>query len=100
MLIPFLFWVSILFTLLVSLYGVWKNIYWLVLLGAVLALPLAYYLNGSPNSHGLPILLPFFQVGSAAAVREGMRSIAFLLLLPLFFVVMWFLGVVLFYHAS
>lgn len=100
MLIPLLFWVSLPLSLLVSVYGVWKNIYWLVLLGAVLALPVAYYLNGSPTSQGLPILLPFFQVASAAAVREEKRILAWLLLLPIFLAVFWFLGIVLFYHTA
>lgn len=100
MLIPLLFWVSIPLSLLVSVYGVWKDLYWLVLLGALFCLPIAYYLNGSPSLNGYLILLPFFQVGSAAAVREGKKLLAWLLLLPAFLAVLWFFGVVFLYHTS
>ena len=100
MLIPLLFWVSIPLSLFVSVYGVWKYLYWLVFLGALFYLPMAYYLNGSPPLNGFMILLPFFQVGSAAAVREGKKYLAWLLLLPAFLAVFWFLGVVFLYHAS
>lgn len=100
MLIVLLFWASIPFSLLVSIYGVWKNIHWLVVLGALLYLPIAYYLSGSPMSRGLPLLLPLFQVGAAAAVRAGKKMLAWVLLAPPFLAVFWFLAVVIQYHTS
>jgi hypothetical protein len=100
LLIPALFWLSVPLSLIVSVIGVLKNSYWLALLGAVLFLPLSYYFNGSPTLHGSAILLPLFQVGSAAAVKENDKVWAWLLLLPAFFTVLWFVGVVVYYRIS
>lgn len=100
LLIPLLFWLSIPLSLVCSVIGVWKDKYWLTFLGAFLNLPIAYYLDGAPKLHGFMIFLPFFQIGSAAAVREGKKRLAWLLLLPSIATVLWFLGVVMFYHTS
>ncbi len=70
-LILLLFWSSIPLSLAVSVVGVQKNKFWLILIGAVLFFPISYYFNGSPTLYGYAILLPLFQIGSAAAVREG-----------------------------
>ena len=100
MLIAILFWVSIPLSLAASVSGVLKDKFWLVLIGAVLFLPISYYLNGSPTLHGFAILLPLFQVGSAAAVREGNKRWAWLLLLPAFLMVIWFVVVIGLYQIS
>lgn len=97
-LIPFLFWLSIPLSLVLSVIGVLKNKFWIVLLGAVLFIPIAYYLNGSPASYGFAILLPVFQVASAAAVREGNKFWAWVLLLPAVLSVVWFVIVILLYQ--
>lgn len=100
MLIAVLFWASIPLSLVVSVIGVWKDKFWLVLIGAVAFLPISYYMNGSPTLHGLAILFPLFQVGSAAAVREGNKQWAWLLLAPAFLVVIWFVVVIVLYQVS
>ena len=100
MLIAVLFWISIPLSLAASVIGVWKDKFWLVLIGAVLFLPISYYLNGSPTLHGLAILLPLFQVGSAAAVREGNKRWAWFLLAPAFLMVIWFVVVIVLYQVS
>jgi hypothetical protein len=100
MLIAILFWVSIPLSLAASIGGVLKDKFWLVLIGAVLLLPISYYLNGSPTLHGFAILLPLFQVGSAAAVREGNKRWAWFLLLPAFLMVIWFVVVIGLYQIS
>lgn len=84
-------------SLVVSALGVLKNKFWLVILGAVLFIPFSYYLNGSPNLRGFAILLPLFQMGSAAAVRENNKTWAWILLLPALLASLWVLGVALFY---
>jgi hypothetical protein len=99
MLIPIIFWVSFPLSLVVSIIGILKNRFWLVLIGAVLFLPISYYLNGSPTLHGLAILLPLFQVGSAVAVREGNTRWAWILLVPAFLMVIWFASIVLYYQT-
>ena len=100
MLIAILFWVSIPLSLAASVGGVLKDKFWLVLIGAVLFFPVSYYLNGSPSLYGFTILLPLFQVGSAAAVREGNKLWAWLLLLPAFISILWFLVVIIIYQTS
>jgi hypothetical protein len=84
--------------LLVSVIGVWKHKFWLVILGAVLFMPFSYYLSGSPGSYRLPLLLPLFQILSAAAVREENKPWAWILLAPALLATLYVLGVVLFFR--
>jgi hypothetical protein len=84
-------------SLLLSVIGVLTEKIWLVILAAVLFIPFSYYLSGSPNLAGLPILLPGFQVGSAVALRGKNKLWAWLLLVPVFFTVLWVGGMVLIY---
>lgn len=85
-------------SLLVSVLGVWKEKYWLVLLGAVLFIPFSYYLSGAPGSYRLPLLLPVFQVLSAAAVREKQKRWAWLLLIPAVLAALYIGAVALYYQ--
>ncbi|HLF75777.1 MAG TPA: hypothetical protein VI524_15575 [Anaerolineales bacterium] len=73
---------AVFLSLLLSVAGVLKEKYWLVIVGAMLFIPFSDYLNGAPGARGLAILLPFFQLGSALAVREKSKLWAWLLLLP------------------
>jgi hypothetical protein len=98
--IPILFWLSIPASLLLSVLGVVKNKYWLVLIGAVLLFPISYYFDGSPTVHGYGLFLPIFQVISAAAVKKGNKLWAWLFLLPAFLIVFWFIFVALFYQFT
>ena len=85
-------------SLLVSALGVWKEKYGLVLLGAVLFIPFSYYLSGAPGSYRLPLLLPLFQVLSAAAVREKQKRWAWILLVLALLTALYVLAVALFYQ--
>ena len=58
---------SILFSLGLSVLGVLKDKFWLIIIGAILFFPISYYFNGAPSFHGYGLLLPLFQVISAAA---------------------------------
>jgi len=100
MLFVALFWLSIPLSLVLSAAGIWKNNYWLVLMGALLLVPVAYYLSGAPDSKGIPALLPLFQVGSAAALREGYKGWAWLLLLPALAAALCFVGTALVYQIA
>ena len=79
-------------SLAVSVAGVLKDKFWLVIIGAVLFVPFSYYINGYPSLRGFAILLPLFQMGSAAAVREKNKLWAWLLLAPALFVSLWILA--------
>ena len=97
-LIQLLFFPAMLVSLIVSVIGVLKDKYWLIILGAILFLPMSYYLNGSPGSRGFAILLPLFQIVSAAAVREKNKVWAWILLVPAFIAGLWIVGVALWYQ--
>lgn len=99
-LIPLLFWLSIPLSLILSVIGILKDNFWFVLLGAVLFIPVVYYMNGSPSLNGLAILLPLFPIASAAALREGNKTWAWILLLPAFLTVIWFVFAIMSYHLS
>jgi len=85
-------------SLLVSVIGVLKEKYWLVIIGAVLFLPFSYYLNGASGNQGFALLLPLFQMISAAAVREKNKLWAWLSLAPSFLISLWVVIVVLFFQ--
>lgn len=85
-------------SLLASAIGIVKNKYWLSVIGALLFVPFTYYMYGSPGLlRGLVVLLPLFQIGSAAAVFQNKRTLAWFLLSPSILMVLWVLGVVLVY---
>jgi hypothetical protein len=87
-------------SLLLSALGVWKEKYWLVLLGAVLFIPFSYYLSGAPGSYRLPLFLPLFQAFSAVAVREKQKRWAWLLLLPAGLAALYIVLVALVYQSQ
>ena len=89
---------AVILSLLVSVIGVLKEKFWLVIIGAILFVPFSYYLSGLPGLAGLPILLPGFQVGSAVAVRLKNKLWSWLLLLPALFAGLWVAGVALLYN--
>ena len=76
---------AVIVSLLVSVIGVWKEKYWLVIIGALLFIPFSYYLFGV--SYGF--FLPLFQIGSAVAVRAKRKIWAWVLLLPAFLISLW-----------
>lgn len=100
LIIPILFWISIPLSLALSVIGILKNKYWLILIGALLFIPVSYYINGSPSVNGYGLFLPIFQVISSAAVREGKKLWAWLFLLPAFYIVIRFILFILIYHFS
>lgn len=78
-------------SLLVSVIGVLKEKYWLVLLGAILYVPFSYYMFG-PLLVGFPALILLSYFGSAAAVYVKKKTLAWILLLPAFLVSLWLAG--------
>jgi hypothetical protein len=89
---------AVFLSLLLSVIGVLKEKFWLVMIGAVLFIPFSYYLSGAPGLAGLPILLPGFQAGSAVAVHARNKLWAWLLLAPAFLAGLWVAGLALYYQ--
>lgn len=87
---------TVFMSMLISVIGIWKEKYWLVILGAILFMPFAYYLNGAAHNSGFPLLLPLLQMGSAAAVHEKNKLWAWLLSLPAFLISLYVIVAVLF----
>ena len=83
-------------SLTLSVIGVVKGKFWLVIIGALLFAPFSYYLNGAVSNNGFPFLLPLLQMGSAAAVHEKNKLWAWILLTPSFLVTLYIVIVVLF----
>jgi hypothetical protein len=86
-------------SLLLTAVGVRKERPWLVIVGAVLFVPFAYYLSGAPGSYRLPLLLPLLQAASVPALRAGRKAWAWVLLVPAFLAVLWVAVVALFYQV-
>jgi hypothetical protein len=99
LLIPIFFgFPAVLISLTVSVIGILKEKFWLVIIGAVLFIPFSYYLSGSPGSYRLPILLPLSQVISAAAVRGKNKIWAWVLLAPAFLATLWVIVIIVYYQ--
>ena len=83
-------------SLLLSVLGILKDKYWLVIIGTVLFLPFSYYIFGATAANGFTVLPILFQMLSAAAVYEKNRLWAWILLAPSFLLVLWVIGAALF----
>jgi hypothetical protein len=68
-------------SLIVSVIGILKGKYGLVLLGMLLFLPFCLYLDGTPNFHGTT-LLSLFHLAAAYAVRRNAKWLAWIFLIP------------------
>jgi hypothetical protein len=68
----------------VSVFGILKDKYWLVIIGAILFFPFSYYLFGASSANALMLVPPVLQILAAAAVFEKNRLWAWILLAPSF----------------
>jgi len=86
-------WPGIGLSLVFSVVGIAAKRISFCIAGALLVIPFAYYLSGSPTPifRLIGLLLPVFQFGAALVVREGRTRLAWLLLLPLTSMAGWIL---------
>ena len=87
-------------SLLLSVLGILKDKYWLVIIGAILFLPFSYYIFGATAANGFTVLPILFQMLSAAAVYEKYKLWAWVFLAPSFLLVLWVMGIALFYGLT
>jgi hypothetical protein len=80
-----------------AVFGVLKDKYWLVLIGAVLFTPFSYYIFGASSANAFALLPLLFLVLAAAAVREKNRLWAWIMVAPSFLLVLWVFGVAVIY---
>lgn len=76
-------WPAILLTLAVSVISILKKWPWMLMLGALLCSPFAWYLSRYQSLCSLAILLPLFQVGTAIALWKDRIWLAWAFLAPL-----------------
>lgn len=95
LLIMIMGWPGILTSLALSLAGVARQQPVALLIGALLAVPYAWYLNAFPFFSGVGLVLPLFQLGAALALYRGRRWLASLCLLPFISITSWLAFVVL-----
>lgn len=77
-----------------SVFGILKDKYWLVIIGAILFTPFAYYLFGASSANGWMLVPPVLQILSAAAVYEKNKLWAWIMLAPSFIQVVLLIGVI------
>lgn len=76
-------WPAILLSLTVSVVGILKKWPWLLVVGALLCAPFAWYLSRYQSLCSLAILLPLFQIGAAVALWKDRKWLAWAFLAPL-----------------
>lgn len=86
-------------SLAVVVFGVVKEKYWLVLIGAILFAPFSYYIFGASSANLFALLPLLFLLLCAAAVREKNRLWAWIMAAPSFLIVGWVLVVALIYQV-
>lgn len=86
--IPYIFWGSTVLSICVSIAGVLTRRPWLLVAGAVLACPLAFYVGASPMFKIWAFFLPVLQLGAAGVVRRSVL-LATALLIPFVSLAVW-----------
>jgi hypothetical protein len=91
--LPLIFWSSTILSVCLSIAGVVARKPWLLVTGAVLAGPLAFYLGATPRFRTWAFFLPVLQVVAAGIVRRSFVYAA-ALLIPLVSFTVWLAVVV------
>jgi hypothetical protein len=78
-----------------AVFGILKDKYGWVLIGAVIFAPFSYYLFGASRASVFALLPILLQFGSAAAVHRRNRLWAWIFLAPSFLITLWVLIVAL-----
>ena len=73
-------WPAIITSILLSIAGVWMKKPGLLVAAGIVCIPFTYYLSGYRTP---VVILPFFQFGSAYAIRHQKSLLAWLLIVPL-----------------
>jgi hypothetical protein len=85
----FMGWPAIIGTCMLCIVGLVRKQPALLVLGALLVAPFAWYLSMTPLFRTIGFSLPLFLLGAAYVLSRGRRGMAQLLLLPVACVVVW-----------
>ena len=80
--IPLIFWGSTILSIGLSVTGLVRRSPWMLVAGAILAGPFAFYLGATPRFRTWAFFLPCLQIAAAVVVRRSVL-LAALLLVPL-----------------
>ena len=82
-------WPGIITSIVLVSIGIYKKWTWLIILGAVLAIPISWYLGSTPRFRYILYALPLLFIGSALAVKFNMSRLAWILVLPYISIMGW-----------
>ncbi|AGA68268.1 hypothetical protein Desdi_0741 [Desulfitobacterium dichloroeliminans LMG P-21439] len=82
-------WFGIITAIVLVSIGIYTKKTWLIILGAVFAIPISWYLGGTPKFRYIMYGLPIFFIGSALAVKFHKDRLAWLLTLPYVGIMGW-----------
>jgi hypothetical protein len=85
----FVGWPGIVTTVIISLIGLFKANYRLLIAAAILAFPFSWFLSGFPIVHSPAFLLPLFLFGSAFALYRDHEMIAWLVAIPFYLTIVF-----------
>lgn len=82
-------WPGIITAIVLVSAGIYTKRVWLIIIGAIFAIPISWYLGSTPKFRYIMYALPLFLIGSALAVKLGKNRLAWILILPYIGVVGW-----------
>lgn len=88
-------WPAILVTVILTIIGLLRNDYRLILGAAILAFPFSWYLSGFPSIRSPMFLTPVLIFCSAWAMRYDRQMLAWILAIPFFLIIILLLLVLL-----
>ena len=82
-------WPGIITAIVLVCIGIYSKRIWLIILGAIFAMPISWYLGSTPRFRYIMYALPIFFIGSALAVKFGKNRLAWVLILPYIIIMGW-----------
>ena len=69
--------------------GISSKRVWLIILGAIFAIPISWYLGSTPKFRYIMYALPIFFIGSALAIKYQKNRLAWIFVLPYAGIISW-----------
>ncbi|MEL7568229.1 MAG: hypothetical protein AAGU27_25605 [Dehalobacterium sp.] len=82
-------WPGIITAIVLVSIGILTKKIWLVILGAIFAMPISWYLGSMPRFRYIMYALPAFFIGSAFAVKLNNNKLAWFLVIPYVVIIGW-----------
>lgn len=75
-------WPGIITAIVLVSIGIFTKRIWLIILGAIFAMPISWYLGSTPRFRYIMYALPIFFIGAALAAKYDKNRLAWILILP------------------